>query len=230
MKVNGCCFGCLETRHISRNCKKKSECGKDGCEASHHWLLHGAPRVYPKSVPFPGTAEDAGDMEPLPSDMPVQSKDEASFKGTTRQNNSVTLLPVVPMKVHGANGKTIEVYGLLDQESEVTLIDAQDAEKLQLKGKTRTSQFRTFHDDDSVLQVKEVAFTLKSLDESKLNLKKKNFDWSEVRQRWPHLENVKTPNTCADRVTVLIGMDNPAVDDIFEKRKTNTDYARLEAY
>ena len=107
------------------------------------------------------TTEDAGDTEPLPSDMeplpndtPVQSEDEASFIGTTRPNNSVTLLPVVPMKVHGANGKTIEVYGLLDQGSEVTLIDAQDVEKLQLEGKTRTSQFRTFHEDDPVLQVK----------------------------------------------------------------------------
>ena len=46
-----------------------------------------------------------------------------------------------------------------------------------------------------------------------------NFDWGEVCQRWPHLENVVTPKTCADRVTVLIGMENPAVHDIFEKRK-----------
>ena len=62
------------------------------------------------------------------------------------------------------NGEIIEVYGLLDQVSKVNLIDAQDAEKLQLKGKTRTTQFRTFHDEDPVLQVKEVAFTVTSLD------------------------------------------------------------------
>ena len=39
------------------------------------------------------------------------------LSGTTRPNNSVTLLPVVPMKVHGANGKTIDVCGRLDQGS-----------------------------------------------------------------------------------------------------------------
>ena len=48
---------------------------------------------------------------------------------------------------------------------------------------------------------------------------KRNFDWGKIRQRWPHLENVVTPKTCADQVTVLIGMDNPAVHDIFARQE-----------
>ena len=58
-----------------------------------------------------------------------------SFVGTTRLCNNVTLLPIVPMKIAGKNGVTIEIFGLLDQGSEVTLIDNKVAETLNLKGK-----------------------------------------------------------------------------------------------
>ena len=46
-KLNARCFRCLETGHIGAGCSKRTVCGKDGCKAKHHYLLHAAPRIFP---------------------------------------------------------------------------------------------------------------------------------------------------------------------------------------
>ncbi|KAI9554932.1 hypothetical protein GHT06_020212 [Daphnia sinensis] len=44
-----CCYRCLDDRHLSSECKREKECGTEDCKRLHHPLLHGAPRMYPKT-------------------------------------------------------------------------------------------------------------------------------------------------------------------------------------
>ena len=48
------CFGCLGTGHVSRQCKLRSKCEKDGCKYHHHSLPHGAPRMVSNKVAAEG--------------------------------------------------------------------------------------------------------------------------------------------------------------------------------
>lgn len=43
------CFRCLGRGHYSSNCLKENDCNVEGCRKKHHYLLHGATRIHPKS-------------------------------------------------------------------------------------------------------------------------------------------------------------------------------------
>ena len=102
---------------------------------------------------------------------------------------------MVPLRVSGTNGTVIETYGLLDQGSEVTLIDTKLVEKLGLEGKTSLTKFNTFHKDDPTIKVKEVSFNVASLDGDasfnlencfavpRLNMNKREVDLKDLQQR-----------------------------------------------
>ena len=100
------------------------------------------------------------------------------------------------MDIVGKDGNIIEAYGLLDQGSEVTLIDQRAADELGLECEISKTQFHTFHNRDPVINAKEVSVTVSSLDKAssfklencyavpKLNLAKRDFNWKDLQQRW----------------------------------------------
>ena len=90
---------------------------KDGCKALHHILLHGMPRLFPTRGKSNAAAETTIQSNHINT---VDRINTDSFVGTTRLCNNVNLLPIVPIKIAGKNGVTIEIFGLLDQGSEVT--------------------------------------------------------------------------------------------------------------
>ena len=134
------------------------------------------------------------------------------------------------MKIVGNGGIIMEVYGLLDQGSEATLIDQRPADELGLEGNISQTQFHTFHNRDPVINFKEVSVIVTSLDQSssfnlencytvpQLILAKRNFNWKDLQRQWPHLPDIELQDTAADRVVILIGMDNPAAHRVFASR------------
>ena len=236
-KLNARCFRCLETGHIGAGCSKRTVCGKDGCKAKHHYLLHAAPRI------FPGIRNStSSEPNEITHENNLGIQDEpTSFVGVTRPENNVTLLPIVPMIVSSSNGKRLETFGLLDKGSEVTMIDSEAAKKLGLEGKTSAMRFNTFHSHDPVINIKEVSFTVTALDGSatfaltdcyavpKLELRRRNVDLKDLQQRLPHLTRFELTETRADRVSILIGSDNPLVHDVYEKRRNPLDKKAPEA-
>ena len=105
----------------------------------------------------------------------------------------------------------MEVYSLLNQGSEVTLIDQRAVDELGLEVEISKTQFHTFHNRDPVINVKEVSVTVSSLDKAssfklencyavpKLNLAKRDFNWKDLQQRWPHLSDIELQNTTAKK-------------------------------
>ena len=120
VKDKHCCFRCLNTGHVSRNCKKRTASDIGGCRSHHHRLLHGAPRVFPKKEDSLANAVAAITQK---DDQVALSQEPVSFVGVTCPKENITLLPIVPMEIVGMDGNIMEAYDLLDQGSEVTLID-----------------------------------------------------------------------------------------------------------
>ena len=159
----------------------------------------------------------------FPSNVAAQKP--VLFVGVTRPSKNLTLLPIVPMKI-----VIMEVYGLLDQGSEATLIDQRPADELGLEGNISQTQFHTFHNRDPVINFKEVSVIVTSLDQSssfnlencytvpQLILAKRNFNWNDLQRQWSHLPDIELQDTAADRVVILIGMDNPAAHRVFASR------------
>ena len=98
VKIKRCCFRCLNTGHVSRDCRKKTALH---CKSLHHRLLHGAPRIYPKkddSAPV-NVSVISSQADPI-----VPYEEPTSFVGVTRPAKTITLLPIVPIKVIGKKG------------------------------------------------------------------------------------------------------------------------------
>ena len=116
------CFQCLSTGHYKRFCKE-GRCEVESCNRRHHELLHLA-KVKKYKV------------------------DEVTKRNATVQTNPANILPqvsrgttallVVAVEVHGADGREITTYTLLDQASEASFIHTNLAKKLNLKGSRGT--------------------------------------------------------------------------------------------
>ena len=90
------CFSCLKKGHLARFCKLRVDCGINGCLLNHHRMLH-------DEILEPGR----DNLEPRSVDVV--------------QENPQTLLQIVPVRVHGAEGRTRETLALLDPGSQTSL-------------------------------------------------------------------------------------------------------------
>jgi hypothetical protein len=221
-----CCFLCLRKGHVSKTCRSKEKCGNEGCSYRHHSLLHGAPRVFPKS----------------PSKSKSEAAEEPTFSGTTsiQEEDCLTLLAVVPVIVQNGE-KEIETYTFLDDGSEGSLILASLAKKLGLDGPSHFTTIGTFHGHDPKLNVKKVRFIVYSRDKSakfqvssfavpKLNLSKKKVHWPTVKAEWKHIEDLELPAVDTSLVTILLGRNVRGVHQVSEERLAPPDTNGPDAY
>ncbi|KAJ0177385.1 hypothetical protein K1T71_007394 [Dendrolimus kikuchii] len=125
-KKNKICFQCLQSKHRRSSCRAPP-CGVEGCKLRHHRLLHHqrisdvTTQVSPSAVSV--TSEPAGEV--LASAINSATSD--------RRNQRRAYLKVAPVAITGPRG-SCHTYALLDEGSTVTIIDAQLAEQLGLKG------------------------------------------------------------------------------------------------
>ena len=118
------CFQCLSTGHYKTFCKE-SRCQVESCNRRHHELSNLASIKVEKSKVDEVTKRDATVQTNASNILPQVSR------GTTA-------LPVVAVKVDGADGREITTYALLDQASEASFIHTNLAKKLNLKGSRGT--------------------------------------------------------------------------------------------
>jgi hypothetical protein len=214
------CFRCLEGLHRSAECPSKTVCTVADCGQRHHFLIHGAPRMFP---PKSGGSEyyEAKESRPKTNGPTVNSIERLSV---------TTLLNVVPVILQ-ANGKIVHTHALLDNGSDVSLVRADIARSLNLTGKIRELTFGTFHGNDPPIETASVNFTLKSLDESfitktvqastvpNLKLPKRSYSLKNLQRRWPHLRDVNSEQVDFGDVTVLIGADVQEAHQHLDYRK-----------
>ena len=98
----------------------------------------------------------------LPVDR--RSSETSTVVNTTSSDITGTLLPIVPVRVTSENESCVEVSGLLDQGSEVTLIDRNNANQIRLDGEVSMKRFSTVHKQAPSVEVKRAALNVSALD------------------------------------------------------------------
>ena len=121
------CFQFLFPGHYKRFCKK-SKRKVESCERRHHKLLH-LPKQ--KDQETNTSQEEFNIRETTKRDANVQTNAANVLPQVKR---GATALPVVAVKVHGADGLEATTYALLDQASEASFIHTNLAKELHLEG------------------------------------------------------------------------------------------------
>ncbi|KRX53725.1 hypothetical protein T09_8680, partial [Trichinella sp. T9] len=112
-RSKGVCFKCLEAGHLAKNCRENRTCAVDGCEQTHHELLH-------SSTP----RESANRSDPSSVQRGMLAKG----------NGKGALLQIVRARAYGPDGTHAVVNCLLDTGAQVSFVRKDIAEALGLTG------------------------------------------------------------------------------------------------
>ncbi|CAH2091731.1 unnamed protein product [Euphydryas editha] len=160
------CYRCLRYRSQTHKCKTRV-CGKNGCERTHHPLLHFTPT----------NKEDR--------------REETEKVTTTHSHKELhAYLKYIPVRISGPK-KTIDTYALLDDGSTVTLIEESIASKIGAKGPkdplnietidtklaTHSSRRVTFNIKGQEKEFKLQARTIKKMKISPQSINKEQDNW-----------------------------------------------------
>jgi hypothetical protein len=139
-----------------------------------------------------------------------------------------TALQVLPVRVYGESGESIETHALLDTGSEESFLTRSLAEKLNLKEKSFDTLTVCTLAGESTVNVGRTGVTVEPLENPEHRkvkiediriveiLNVKPFKPSDL-SRWPHLSGISIPEI--DEVTVLIGANIPEVQ-VHEESRT----------
>ena len=126
--VHHLCFSCLRPGHQSRNCRTARECGIGGCALRHNRLLHGSKRVR-KVASSSASAMDTS--IPVTSEVTI-----ASVRRETEERSSV-ILQVVPVRIHGQDGRYRDTLALLDPGAQTSLCSRSVLDALHIEGEAQ---------------------------------------------------------------------------------------------
>lgn len=115
----GLCRLCL-VKHPKKECKSTSVCGKNGCQAKHHPLLH-------------NDAKDEANRTNANAVVRTSTNNNRNVNNIHRANVKPLLLGIVPVIVYGKN-KAVKILALLDEGSTLTMMDESVVRDLQISG------------------------------------------------------------------------------------------------
>nr|CAK6928354.1 unnamed protein product [Fasciola hepatica]CAK6928356.1 unnamed protein product [Fasciola hepatica] len=205
LRRNGGCFVCLQEGHRAAECTLATVCGKFGCSARHHELLHRDKL----SVACPETYQCAAN----------------------RTTGYDVALGIIPVKISGPKGTAL-TYALIDNGSDVSLVEKGLVEQVGLSQVTSCVTIRTVS-GLSKMESGVVNLCVVSSDDSanvsveralcvnRLFSKSPRMDLRSVKGRWPHLSDVPVERTGEVKVGVLIGSDVPEAHWVLEQRIGN---------
>ena len=230
VKQRKLCFNCLKSHQV-RKCTSKLRCFHSGCKKSHHTSLHEAfasntngknekKTVKEKSNNKPGKTKKTSNVTPVVTapTLPVVTSNHISTKRRV-------YLKVVPVKIHGQHGLSVNTYALLDGASQSTLIRKDLADKLKLKGDQQFIMLGGVKDEGEKMQVKRVEFKLSSLDEESTFHVEHAYAIIKERFKMPsqylpkdfneneslsHLHGLGITDVEPEDVQLLVGADTPS--------------------
>ncbi len=216
------CYHCLESPHYTRDCKKNEGrlCGIDGCKLYHHRVLHRDP----KSSKFVGfQIED--EMEPPTPTQEELREVENSFK--ISQNGAISIQTLICNVLSGKMKRAtyVKTVVLIDSGSSVTCIDEDFAKENNLRVLGKRPGM-TLHMLERIVDLPgdqyHVEFQLSSVDQSctknvsawtvkNLAANTSVVDWSEQKNQFDHLKDIKFPKMPEDStIKIIMGVDNTA--------------------
>ncbi|XP_063828939.1 uncharacterized protein LOC135078268 [Ostrinia nubilalis] len=190
-KADRLCFRCLNPRRGGHKCEDR-QCGEDGCERTHHPLLHFKRPEVPAN------------------------RSETVTAANSSGKSTVSFLKILPVTVVGPKAN-IDTFALLDDGSTVTLVDEDLAKRAGATGPidplsieaiagarvTRTDSRRV----KLVLRGQDEEHSLRGRTIKNLRLAAQHID--RDLSKYQHLQDIETRVRYAEaRPTILIGQDN----------------------
>ncbi|XP_062713286.1 uncharacterized protein LOC109410494 [Aedes albopictus] len=129
------CRRCL-CRHNGL-CQAKS-CGKNGCQFKHHALLHNDQKQQSSATPVAPSSSTAVSSAAENHESPKAGSSSTAHGCHTHQaKSSDVLFRYLPVVLHGKH-RSIRTYAFLDDGSDLTLLDEELADELELDGEVRS--------------------------------------------------------------------------------------------
>ena len=213
------CLHCLKRGHRVKDCRKAKPCGRDGCKYRHHVLLHGSQRVKSSDTRPTGETEANEDGMASGAEQPDgQERVVAAAAYQHKNEHVVTLLQVVPVRVHGKNG-TRDTFALLDPGAQTSLCSNALADQLNIQGKSQELCVQTVQGSGKRQTARKMVMELSGLsaDASKeritvpevwavprLNISMPRVN-KQDKKKWQHLNDLDVPDCASGEVELLLG-------------------------
>ena len=237
VKTKRLCYRCLDSGHIGSACPMDKRCKAKDCNAKHHTLMHGAPRL--NSIPAANHSNAPSPSRPpapstfKPSIPPVSAPATApilQYAGTTVvSSNRGTLLAIVPVEIE-SEGVSIRTHALLDTGSTVTMVKDWVADKLKLKGPKVLMSIGTAEGYSAQKLTKVVDFKVSNLEgdivldverakvKGSFDIDRRTIDMERLMSDWPHLNSLPLTMRMVEEVSLIVGLDHPAFHEILDQR------------
>lgn len=216
----GLCRKCL--RRHNGACKAKP-CGKNGCTFKHHEMLHKDQSSQPTDVSTPAVTS-----KPNPQVGPNQPH-SCNVHGSHTNSGFFRYLPVTLFN----NDKAVSTYAFFDEGSELTLVDQELADELNLEGTASPLCLRWTGGDqryekNSRLVNLNIAGVRTETKKFQLNevrtvkellLPYQSLDMQELSQIYPHLEGIPIDSYRNIRPRILIGLKHARVGLVLRSRE-----------
>ncbi|UYV73090.1 hypothetical protein LAZ67_10001791, partial [Cordylochernes scorpioides] len=199
VKEKKLCISCLRKGHGIKTRRQKKVCGAGGYERSHHSLLHSE-----KERPAATSSTD--------------TRTPAEISGLLNGSSRSVILRVIMVQLYGKDGKSRKEYAIFDECSSVTMMDADLANQLRLRGRTDPLRLKwtdgRMQEDFTSRRVScEVGpvedrhrFSLNNVRTvQNLCLPAQPFRYDELCEKWNHLNTVKIPDMGNIKPRLLIG-------------------------
>jgi hypothetical protein len=228
------CFGCLgRASHRLSECRTARTCNLNGCNRSHHRMLHQnyvnsqSQRNMPNSNQTnynyrqpEAQSNQRRDARAQQSSSQSQSNvTGANFNVVSKSGSSFMILPVIIY----ANNKSVLTYAFLDYGSEFTLMEASLAREMNLSGTPEPfamicAKENIVHEDSSIrtsVRISGVSSnkSIYSLHNVRtvenLGLPSGTLNADEIKETYPQLKGLSLPTYHNAQPQILIGVDNP---------------------
>ncbi|XP_058816853.1 uncharacterized protein LOC131680147 [Topomyia yanbarensis] len=128
----GLCRRCL--RQHKGGCQAKL-CGRNGCQLKHHEILHNDQKCAPSTSTATASVINTTLSTPRNDSSPPKSSSSEHGCHAHQVPSSKVLFRYIPVVLHGKH-RSIQTFAFLDDGSELTLLDSELADELQLEGET----------------------------------------------------------------------------------------------
>ena len=215
------CLHCLKKGHRVKDCQKARRCGKDDCKYRHHVLLHGSQPTRSRSSETP-TVEPRAMAERAASERdrrPAEQERVVAAAAYQRADkDAITLLQVVPVRVHGRNGSR-DTFALLDPGAQTSLCSNELADHLDIPGESQELCVQTVEGSGRTQRARKMEMELSGLSTAattkritvpevwavpRLNISLPRVS-RQHKAKWKHLEDLDIPDCASGDVELLLG-------------------------
>ena len=199
------CWACLRKGHFMRVCRSARRCGLNGCQATHHRLLH-------EDKSYSTSRRESG------AEAPNQSQEEGPIVGVALTESTDTLLQLVPVRIHGPKGER-DVVALLGSGAQTSLCCKDVLEELGIHGREEDLRLQNVEGSGATQSSFRVQLTVSPLSADakkgrivvpevwsvpKLNVAAPRVSNRKVHS-WKHLQDLDLRQYSGAQVELLLG-------------------------